>query len=164
MKNNKGFTLIEVLVVIAVVGTLIGIATMSLGASREKTRDTKRKADLSQVGRFFVLACYLPEAGAGEYDLDEIIDDLIAKYPEQRKFIPAGRIKDPKAGTESESMYKYIVTSDGEHCVLYANLENSTDPVTLNDIVTPTYGGKIGVFEAPTEGWNGSKKYYQISK
>lgn len=162
--KNKGFSLIEVIVVVAVVGLLVGIATVSLGASKEKTRDTVRKSDVAQVGRFFTLGCYVPQAGGGEYDLNQIIDDLIAKYPEQKKFIPAGQILDPILGTELESYYKYRVTSDGEHCVLYTNLENSTEQVTLEDIAAPTFGGKTGVFEATTEGWNGSKKYYQISK
>ena len=164
IKNNKGFSLIEILVVIAVVGTLIGIATISLGASREKTRDTIRKSDLAQIGRFFALSCYLPEAGGGEYDLNDIINDLLIRHPELEKFLPARPIADPISATEIESMYKYIVTSDGEHCVLYASLENKTEPITLPDITAPTYGGKTGVFEAMEEGWNGSKKYYQISK
>ncbi len=161
-KNNYGFNLIEIIVVMLVVGLLLGIAAISLAKSKEKTRDTIRKADISQIGRLLSLECYLPKQGGGTYDIADIIDPLLKKYPKQINYL-TGPLKDPKSKTR-ETLYKYIVTDDGKHCVLYTNLENETEITTLPDFTKPTMGGKIGVFEALEEGWNGSKKYYQMSR
>jgi len=45
-KNRKGFTLIELLVVIAIIGLLSTLAIVSLNTARQKSRDTKRMADI----------------------------------------------------------------------------------------------------------------------
>ncbi len=51
MKNltKKGFTLVELLVVISIIGLLSTIAIVSLGSARAKSRDTKRIADMKQL-------------------------------------------------------------------------------------------------------------------
>lgn len=50
LSNNKsGFTLIELLVVIAIIGVLSSIVLASLNTSRQKARDSRRRADLRQV-------------------------------------------------------------------------------------------------------------------
>jgi prepilin-type N-terminal cleavage/methylation domain-containing protein len=45
-KKRKGFTLIELLVVIAIIGLLSTLAIVSLNSAREKSRNTKRQADI----------------------------------------------------------------------------------------------------------------------
>lgn len=50
IKQSKlGFTLIEVMVVIAIIGSLAGLTTFSLQSGRDKGNDTKRKADLKAI-------------------------------------------------------------------------------------------------------------------
>lgn len=48
-KRNKGFTLVELLVVIAIMGVLSTIVLGSVGSARQKSRDAKRTADLTQI-------------------------------------------------------------------------------------------------------------------
>ncbi|TSC98220.1 MAG: hypothetical protein Greene101447_183 [Parcubacteria group bacterium Greene1014_47] len=49
-KGGAGFTLIELLVVIAVIGMLASIVLVSLGPTRAKARDSKRIAEVRQMG------------------------------------------------------------------------------------------------------------------
>ena len=49
MRNQKGFTLIELLVVIAIIGLLSTLAVISLNNARQKSRDSKRVADVKQI-------------------------------------------------------------------------------------------------------------------
>ena len=51
LKNQKAFTLIELLVVIAIIGLISTIAVVALNDAREKSRDTKRKADIVQISK-----------------------------------------------------------------------------------------------------------------
>lgn len=49
MKKNKGFTLIEMLVVIAIIGILAAVVLTALGPSRNKAKDARVISDLEQV-------------------------------------------------------------------------------------------------------------------
>ena len=161
-KSIKGFTLTETLVVIAIIGILATVIIIALVGARDKARDTKRKSEISQIGRLLVgLGCYLPDDGPGEYDLVPLVVELRAKYPEYSKFVSTIP-RDPKTGTETESKYIYIVNAE-KKCAVYANLENTKEQVTLT-ITTPTPGGGTGVLEAEESGWNNTPLYFQYSK
>jgi prepilin-type N-terminal cleavage/methylation domain-containing protein len=159
--KKKGFTLIETLVVIGIIGVIATIILVSLFTARDKARDSKRKAEISQIGRFLTISCYLPNGGEGEYDLMPLAQELLSKYPQYQKYLK--RVpRDPKTGTDTESKYMYIVSDGGDKCALYANLENEEEKVTLN-ITQPTPKGGTGVFRASSSGWNGTFLYFQYS-
>jgi len=46
---KKGFTLVELMVVIAIIGILAAVAVVSLNSIRAKGRDTKRLSDIGQI-------------------------------------------------------------------------------------------------------------------
>ena len=54
-KNKAGFTLIELLVVIAIIGLLASVVLLALNGAREKSREAKRLADISQMASAFEL-------------------------------------------------------------------------------------------------------------
>lgn len=162
LKNKKrGFSLMEIIVVIGIIGVLITLAFVFFGGATVKARDTKRINDLSQIGRFLSFGCLMPDAGPGAYDLGELIEEYKAKYPQYAKNIPKN-LRDPKIGTDTKSNYGYMVT-DSNKCVIFANLENNEAAVSLNDITEVTPGGGKGVLQAVSSGLNNSNKYFQVS-
>lgn len=48
-KNKKGFTLIELLVVITIIGILSSVVLASLNSVRQKSRDSRRIADIEKL-------------------------------------------------------------------------------------------------------------------
>jgi len=49
MTRRKGFTLIELLVVITIIGILMTLITVSIASVQRKSRDSRRKADISLI-------------------------------------------------------------------------------------------------------------------
>ena len=49
MKRAKGFTLLELLVVIGIIALLVSFATVSYNSAQVRTRDARRKADLNSM-------------------------------------------------------------------------------------------------------------------
>ncbi len=46
---KSGFTLVEILVVIAIIGLLAGVVLVGLGPARQRARDTRRLSDINQI-------------------------------------------------------------------------------------------------------------------
>jgi Tfp pilus assembly protein PilE len=161
LSKRSAFTLIEVAVVVVIIIVLATMSMVLLVGVKAKANDIKRKAELSQIGKFLTVSCYLPDGGAGTYDLVDLINELKAKDTKYSQ-LNAKVWRDPKSGTDTKSNYLYQVTADNK-CVLYANLENSHEAVTLSTISEATPGGGSGVFMAGSDGPNGSDKYFQVS-
>ncbi len=49
MKKSKGFSLIELLIVIAIMAVIVGLALPNFIGARERSRDFKRKSELNQL-------------------------------------------------------------------------------------------------------------------
>lgn len=85
MKKNKGFTLIELLVVIAIIGLLSTIVLVSLNSARNKAKDARIEADVSQVRTTAELYSsnnsnsYTGLAAYG--DITTLMNDIITQNP-----------------------------------------------------------------------------------
>lgn len=54
-QRNRGFTLLELLIVIAIIGVLASVILASLNSARVNARDTRRATDLQQLQKAFEL-------------------------------------------------------------------------------------------------------------
>jgi len=61
MKNKRGFTLIEMAVVLLVIGILVGIVLRNIGGQSATARDTRRLGDLRNTANY--LSTYLAKFG-----------------------------------------------------------------------------------------------------
>ncbi len=64
MNKQKGFSLIELLIVVAIMGILAAVVLSSLGTAREKARDARRLEDVKDMVKLLVI-----EADNGNNDL-----------------------------------------------------------------------------------------------
>ena len=169
MKKNKqtvligrrGFTLVEILVVIGIIGLLSTFAIVYFRGGTVKARDAKRMSDLNQIGQFLSFGWIVPTSGVGDYDLNELIEEYKIKYPQYSNVVPKN-LRDPLVGTDLESYYRYVVESN-KKCAIYANLENEEEVITINSISEVTPGGGKGVFESSTLGANNTNRFFQVS-
>lgn len=131
MKNNRGFTLIELIVVMAILAVLALIGLGSFRSTQIKSRDIRRKSDLEQLQR--ALEMYhndyssYPLSEGGEIKIgetsfgwgDELVDVNGTVY---MKELP----NDPKI-----PQYCYLSVNNGTSYAVYAMLENDQDPAII---------------------------------
>jgi len=55
LKLRRGMTLVEILVVVAIIGILAGLVTINLTSTRAKARDKKRIADVESIAQALTL-------------------------------------------------------------------------------------------------------------
>ena len=106
--NQKGFTIIELLVVIVIIGILVALALPNLFAALDRGRDSDRKNELKNLQQKLVSHFNYN----GSYPLA-----LSGLTPAPT----TAELQDPKN-------VDYGYTSDGNTYTLTANLENDEDP------------------------------------
>ncbi len=122
LKSIKGFTLIEILVVISIIGILIALSIFGLQGTFESARDAKRKSDLKEYQSS--LETYASKNNNLFYSSAASIDPS-----GNSAFCTAmGQTScptDPKSGA-----YSYCTDTAATNYVLWATLENPSSPVT----------------------------------
>lgn len=96
IKLKLGFTLVELLVVISIIGVLTSIATVNLLTAQKQARDSRRVGDMG--GAQTALETYYAENQA--YPLDVAIDSA---------FDSGNRPQDPRAPTQT---YSWLTDTD----------------------------------------------------
>lgn len=137
-KINKkfGFTLVELLVVISIIGILTIITASSFINSQVRSRDAYRKASLKSLAD--ALSTYYGDYGVYPTSSTVNINTLISNEGEFSYPASGNKIiymkKVPKEKTSGISQILYEVSSTAKSYRLYVNLENSED----NDCYTET--------------------------
>lgn len=142
--SKRGFTLIEILVVVAIIGILAGVVLVGLRGTGPQARDARRAADLKQVQNGLEL--FYNKTGA--YPLTSSWSALQTALINGNigiKNVP----QDPRSPTTD---YQYA--SDGASYVLKAVLEEPASNLTKGDIDGPVVYGATTV-TCGTAGANG---------
>lgn len=97
VKKKSGFTLMELLIVIAIIGILLSIAIASYLSTQKKTRDTRRINDMKAIQNAWEL--YFAD-NSGTYPTD-CISFSVTPTPGvmSGSYMPGGIPADPKSGT-----------------------------------------------------------------
>lgn len=133
MKIYKGFTLIEMLVVISLIGILAALALVSFQSSQKQARDTQRKSDLRQYQN--ALEAYgnmanglYPYRATAASAYSQLCSDLNIKLEPD-----ISCSQDPKNATDSSFDYMYISngsgavgSASGTQYIIYAQIENAS--------------------------------------
>ena len=133
-QNKKGFTLIEMLIVISIIGILASIVLVGLGAFRARGRDTRRIADLrGNQGALELYYTKFQGYPAGGIDSWESMSQAIVNGG-----VGVNNISnDPLAPSRN---YTYGVSSDQQMYVLMAALEDSSHPSLKDDVDGTIFG------------------------
>ncbi|MBP6868685.1 MAG: prepilin-type N-terminal cleavage/methylation domain-containing protein [Candidatus Pacebacteria bacterium] len=105
MKYNKGFTLVELLIVIAIIGILSSVVLSSLNTARLKARDARRVADFKSVS----LAMELYKDSFGAYPgSNALYPDSKAQFDQMaQQLVTAGFLSSVPKDPVDNSTYKY---------------------------------------------------------
>lgn len=108
MKLKQGFTVIEILVVIAIIAVLTVVVLPSISNLRAKNRDTERVADIAAIQ--LALSLYKNQNPDGSYPLN--LQTLLSE-----KYISSDSLLDP-----NEQEYAYVPltrTANSDKCTYY---------------------------------------------
>lgn len=117
IKQSKGFTLVEILVVLGVMGILATIVFSSLATARENARDKERMSDVGQIQ----LALKVYQQGNGNLPAVGMICDSCSVDPDDangavQNFV--GELEDPR---HDGTTYFYEFTSTATSTAVCAN-------------------------------------------
>lgn len=164
MKNKKGFTLVELLVVVAIIALVATFAAVAVNSARSKQRDASRLSNIRQLqsaleDSFNETNTYpdgdlLPLGDASQSiclgsngfspDCSGVDSTFLRVVPQTYEDGLEGIVT---CGEPARRAFCYSVKNDGDSYVIYFELENAFTPVGLQagvNCATPD-GMKAGI-------------------
>ena len=139
MKKRRGFTIIELLIVMAVIAILVGIAVPSFRAIQTQAWKAKAQGDtkvlkIALESYFINHGSFPPDSPASKYQAD-----LLSESPslvESNLYDPFGAATD---------MYKYDLSPNGKFYVVYSVGPTGSSTTSISDlgVVTISSGSPI---------------------
>lgn len=155
MKHIRGFTLVELLVTIAIIGILTSVGLSTFTSAQKKSRDARRKNDLATITK--ALEVYYNDHSRYPNDETGQIKGCTIADPDTEEVCAWGAAfqhadttpatvylislpDDPGSGRD----YYYEAAADRKSYQLYSRLENAADPAVPKDGETPqVYSGTV---------------------
>jgi prepilin-type N-terminal cleavage/methylation domain-containing protein len=125
--NNKGFTLLELLVVISIIGILMALGVVAYSTAQKKSRDAKRRGDMKAIQSGFE-QFYAENSGMYGATCGAMAGT---------DYFPGGLPTDPKGGaaypTSGCTTSSYCVCADLESLTGNSAVNNSCSNLTQTD-------------------------------
>jgi len=126
--NSKGFTIIELLVVIVIIGILVALALPQLFAAQARGRDTERKNDLKNIKT--QLETYFNDKGvypSGDGDISVLYNTTWTAADREALKLTEEDLTSPRDTDD------YVYDSDGNTYTITATLENKSDSAATDE-------------------------------
>lgn len=143
--KNHGFTIIELLIVIIIIGILALIGVVAYGNAQQSARNSKRQSDISSLHT--AIEAYTTQNSGVYPSLAEMNDAAAGGFRETNlKGVPAETFTDPKAanstlaGARTANQYAYVATPAG--------CDNSTTDCTGYTLIAVPEGGGADITKA----------------
>ncbi len=124
-KQSKGFTIVELLIVIVIIGILATLVIVTFTGIQQKARDSKRKTDIGAI-QSHITAYAAEETG---YPTLAMMNDS-AWVAAHLKGLDKEALKDPKGGalqaTADATHYGYSATAGGSACTVTGSSPDQT--------------------------------------
>lgn len=138
-KNKKGFTIVELLIVIVVIGILATLVIVTFAGIQQKARNTQRQTDIKALNGY--IEAFYADYGYYPTGADMTSSAFISAY---MKGLDPEALRDPKqaagatisSSAVADGTYQYSYEAAGANC---ATTASNTDPTLIVDTGCDSY-------------------------